>query len=340
MTSPYVTAMLKSCKVTSMIFLVFLTITTIHGAFAFASIAYPPSPEQMFTNSDLVVTGTVLEVNCRWGLGNESIIITTVKLGVEGIAKGELPERIIEVNIPGGKVGDLVLWMEDQPKFTVGEYVLLYLKSKSTPLNSPPQYTLTGGTFFGKSYVAGNTTIGANGERVPILIVATALGETMKTGSEIPDTNDAPYQTDVIPASGILLTELYVPAKVYPYGETSFVEVGITASRMQVGLSPVAWVKSYPVSVNGNLTGVSIPVSLMSGESRTFNVTLEIQSPRNMMLNPFTSPSTHANYMIEVGGLEREVTLYSYPDYTYLIAGFGVLVVLASAVFIVRARRV
>jgi hypothetical protein len=59
-----------------------------------------------------------------------------------------------------------------------------------------------------------------------------------------------------------------------------------------------------------------------------------------MMLNPFAPPSTHANYMIEVGGLEREVTLYSYPDYTYLIAGFGVLVVLASAVFIVRARRV
>ncbi|MCX6654442.1 MAG: hypothetical protein NTY03_04890 [Candidatus Bathyarchaeota archaeon] len=332
-------AMPIPCKVTSLLFFVFLTITTIQGAVTYASIAYPPSPEQMFTNSDLVVTGTVLEVNCRWGLGNESIIITTVKLGVEGIAKGKLPERIIEVNIPGGKVGNLGFWMEDQPKFTVGEYVLLYLKSKSTPLNSPPQYTLTGETFFGKSYVAGNTTIGANGERVPIVIVATALGETMKTGSETPDTNDPPYQTDVIPASGILLTELYVPAKVYPHGETSFIEVSITASRMQVGLSPAAWVKSYPVSVNGNTTGVSIPVSLMSGESRTFNVTLEIQSPRDMMLNPFTAPSTHVDYTIKVGGIERETTVYAYPDYTYLYAGLVSVAVFASAILIVRARR-
>jgi hypothetical protein len=161
----------------------------------------------------------------------------------------------------------------------------------------------------------------------------------MKTGSETPDRNDAPYQTDVIPASGILLTELYVPAKVYPHGETSFVEVSITASRMQVGLSPAAWVKSYPVSVNGNLTGVSIPVSLMSGESRTFNVTLEIPSPREMMLNPFATPSTHIEYTVVVGGLERDVRIYAYPDYTYLYVGLGTLAVLAAAVFIIRARR-
>jgi hypothetical protein len=80
---------------------------------------------------------------------------------------------------------------------------------------------------------------------------------------------------------------------------------------MQVGLSPAAWVKSYPVSVNGNLTGVSIPVSLMSGESRTFNATLELNSLREVMLNPFTAPSTYVDYTIKVGGIERELWVYS-----------------------------
>ena len=64
---PSVTAMSKTSKAISLTFLVFLSISTALGAFTNASIAYPPSPEQMFTNSDLVVTGTVLEVNTRWG---------------------------------------------------------------------------------------------------------------------------------------------------------------------------------------------------------------------------------------------------------------------------------
>jgi len=325
-------------RVTSLVTLFLIAITALQGTATYASIAYAPSPDQMFVNSDRVVTGTVLDVNTRWGQGNESIIITVVRLGVEGVAKGELRKEIIEVSYPGGEVGELGFWVEDQPRFTVGEHVLLYLKSDPTPLNGEPHYTLTSQTFFGKSDASGNTTIGADGERVPIVIVATAPWDITETGS-IPDRNDIPYETDVIPAAGLLITELSVPAEIYPLGDTSYIKVSVIASRMPGELSPVAWAKSYPVTVNGKVTGASIPVSLMAGESRTFNATLELQSPREMMLNPLTSPSTHVYYTIEVGGFKRKVTLYAYPDYTYLYVGLGTLAVLASAVFIIRARR-
>ena len=152
-----------------------ITLTILQGTVTYASIAIAPSPEQLFAGSDLVVTGTVLDINYRWGQGNESSIITAVRLEVEGVAKGEPHEGIIEVNYPGGRVGELELWVEDQPTFTVGEHVLLYLKSESTPLNGAPRYALTFGTIFGKSDATGNTTIGADGKWVPIMGFASDL---------------------------------------------------------------------------------------------------------------------------------------------------------------------
>jgi len=123
----------------------------------------------MFTNSDAVFTGTMLDVATRLGEGNESIIITVVRLDVEGLAKGELQGNPIEVNIPGGQMGDVGVWVEDQPTFKVGEHVLLYLRSVgSKSRDGYPLFTLFTGTFAGKSDAAGNTTIGANGEPVPI----------------------------------------------------------------------------------------------------------------------------------------------------------------------------
>jgi hypothetical protein len=277
-----------------------------------------PSPEQLFTDSDLVVTGKVLDINSRWGQGNESSIITVVRLEVEGVAKGEVPEAIIEVNYPGGRMGDLQLWVEDQPTFTVGEHVLLYLKAGSIPLGGAPSYTLTGGTFFGKSYAAGNTTIGAYGERVPIV----------------------EYASDIVFASGPLIDEVMVPAEVYPQGEVAYVSISVVARRIPSEAPNATMNKTYPVTVNGNTTGVSIAISLEPNDRGTFNATLELRSPSEVMLNPFATPSTHVDYHIGVGGLERDVRVYAYPDYTYLIAGLGTLVVIASAILVLRTRRV
>ncbi|MCX6654978.1 MAG: hypothetical protein NTY03_07625 [Candidatus Bathyarchaeota archaeon] len=58
-----------------------------------------------------------------------------------------------------------------------------------------------------------------------------------------------------------------------------------------------------------------------------------------MALNSFAAPSTHVDYSIGVGGLERNVRVYAYLDYTYLYAGLGSLAVIASVILIVSARR-
>ncbi len=75
------------------------------------------------------------------------------------------------------------------------------------------------------------------------------------------------------------------------------------------------------------------------GEREVFKATIELPGTREVVLNPFASSSNHVDYTIGVGGLQRKVTVYAYPDYTYLYVGLGALGVLTSAVFIIRARR-
>ena len=215
----------KTWKAISMVCMLAITISMLHLAITYASIAKAPSPEQMFANSNLVVTGKVLDINYRWRQGDESSIITTLRLQVEGVAKGELNAGIIEVNYPGGQMGELGLWVEDQPTFTVGEDVLLYLKSVSTPLNGAPRYTLTGGTFFAKSYSVGNTTIGADGEQVPIVIVATALWGITET-----DNNEKTPSTEIISHGPWELVKLDIPTVIYAQGENVQVEAKVTLS--------------------------------------------------------------------------------------------------------------
>jgi hypothetical protein len=147
------------------------------------------------------------------------------------------------------------------------------------------------------------------------------------------------FAYDLVYASGPLIDEVIVPTTVYPQGESAYVRVSVVARRIPSLDDKATMVKSYTVTVNGNTTGVSINVSLKPGENGAFNGTLELKSLREMILNPFVAPSTHVDYSIGVGGLERDVRVYAYPDYTYLYAGLGSLAVIASVILIVSARR-
>ncbi len=97
MTYPSATPTSRMWKVTSLVTLFLITIINIRGTVTHSSIFGTPPPEQLFAGSDLVVTGKVLDINSRWGQGNESSIITVVRLEVEGVAKGEVPEALIEL---------------------------------------------------------------------------------------------------------------------------------------------------------------------------------------------------------------------------------------------------
>jgi hypothetical protein len=159
------------CKAIAFTPIFLFTILTSSVLVCHASIFGVLPPEALFRESDLVVTGTIVDLTSRWGRGEgEDSIVTVVSLEIEGVVKGTVTgEGIIEFTYPGGRVGDTMIWVEDQPSFKLGEHVLMYLKEgNSTSWGGPKSYTLTSGTFMGKSDTTSNTTIGMDGEQVTI----------------------------------------------------------------------------------------------------------------------------------------------------------------------------
>ena len=130
-------------------------------------------PQALYNYSDLVVTGTVSGISSRWGIGGgESSIVTVVSLEVDGVAKGSIHGYVIEFTYPGGRIGESMVWVEEQPTFEVGEHVLMYLVvAEPVTVGGNPSYALTTGTFMGKSEATGSSTIGGDGLPIPIVPV-------------------------------------------------------------------------------------------------------------------------------------------------------------------------
>jgi hypothetical protein len=77
--------------------------------------------------AETIVLGRVVEVRCSWSLDN-SLIVTLTTIEVQESMKGRLSSRRLVVQTEGGRVGDLSLAVSDEPVFTDGETVLLFLK--------------------------------------------------------------------------------------------------------------------------------------------------------------------------------------------------------------------
>jgi hypothetical protein len=129
-----------------------------------ASIAVVPTAEELFNRSDLVILGEVVGIESRFGGAAE--IYTAVSLRVEAVYKGELAGNLIEVNMPGGDIGPIGVWVEDQPTFKLGERPLLFLTHKIPWLGGVSAYGLTTDTSMGRSYVDGGYTYGPLGDRL------------------------------------------------------------------------------------------------------------------------------------------------------------------------------
>ena len=97
-----------------------------------------------------IVTGQVVRqesVLQTTSLGDR--IVTTVELKVSENLKGNSPETVVVQHL-GGRVGDLVMWVSHEPRFRVGENVVLFL----SPAEDGP-LAVCGG-FRGKLTVMGN----------------------------------------------------------------------------------------------------------------------------------------------------------------------------------------
>ncbi|MCX6650033.1 MAG: hypothetical protein NTV61_11740 [Candidatus Bathyarchaeota archaeon] len=97
--------------------------------------------------------------------GGAAGIYAAVSFRVETVYKGELTSSLIEFNVPGGDIGPIGIWVEDQPTFKVGERPLLFLISQPDWAKSLHGYSLTGNTFMARSFVDGNYTYGPLGDR-------------------------------------------------------------------------------------------------------------------------------------------------------------------------------
>jgi hypothetical protein len=77
--------------------------------------------------AETIVLGRVAEVRSSWSLDN-SLIVTLTTVEIQESMKGRLSSRRLVVQTQGGRIGDLFLAVSDEPVFTEGETVLLFLK--------------------------------------------------------------------------------------------------------------------------------------------------------------------------------------------------------------------
>jgi hypothetical protein len=87
------------------------------------------SVEDAARSSDAVVRGKVERRTARL-TADRSKIVTDVQIAVSSAWKGD-PGRSVTVTVPGGKVGDLGMWVDAAPTFDDGEEVVVFLARRA-----------------------------------------------------------------------------------------------------------------------------------------------------------------------------------------------------------------
>jgi hypothetical protein len=88
------------------------------------------SLEKMTQKAQRIILGTVTHTESRWEkLGTGKRIFTYVYIDVEKDIKGA-GTRLVEIKVPGGKVGEITEVVSDTPQFTPGEKAVLFLRNE------------------------------------------------------------------------------------------------------------------------------------------------------------------------------------------------------------------
>lgn len=86
--------------------------------------------EDLTGNSDLVIRAEVENIRCAWN-EDQTEVISYATLSVKEPIKGLLKQEEIIVKYPGGRIGDIVTWVEDAPNFQEGEDVIVFLDKET-----------------------------------------------------------------------------------------------------------------------------------------------------------------------------------------------------------------
>ena len=101
-----------------------LLLATLFAQGAFTTVI-KKTVSEMIQEADYILIGKVVEMQSK---RVKELIYTDVVIDlVEAPIKGPKEKRIV-VRIPGGVVKELGLWVEDAPKFRIGEETLVFLK--------------------------------------------------------------------------------------------------------------------------------------------------------------------------------------------------------------------
>jgi hypothetical protein len=92
---------------------------------AFATTIVMMSDEDLALTSDAIVAGTVADV--RAALADDGGIFTYVSVRPDEVLKGYLPVAQVTIRERGGHVGDREQWLFGNPRYTVGESVIVFL---------------------------------------------------------------------------------------------------------------------------------------------------------------------------------------------------------------------
>ena len=78
--------------------------------------------------SDYIIEGRVEKVEASWNQ-DKSQILTHTDLSIEKYVKGApFPQKKLKIVTPGGTVGEISQWVEDQPIFHEGKRVRIYFE--------------------------------------------------------------------------------------------------------------------------------------------------------------------------------------------------------------------
>ncbi len=83
--------------------------------------------EELINGADGIITGTVVESSSFWN-DKHTQIFTSFILSVEENIKSVTKGNRIAITLPGGKIGDIGLWVSGLPDFNQGERALVFLK--------------------------------------------------------------------------------------------------------------------------------------------------------------------------------------------------------------------
>lgn len=85
--------------------------------------------QKLSTEADVIVTGKVDQQISSWN-ETKTRIFTKTTLQVDEYLKGGINKMVIEINTPGGEVGEIGELYTHMPKFKKNEEVLLFLKKE------------------------------------------------------------------------------------------------------------------------------------------------------------------------------------------------------------------